>query len=48
MVVSSWLRSSPRRPRRVRPWIEGLEVREAPAVFNVAAGDVPGLIAAIN
>jgi hypothetical protein len=34
--------------RRYRPWLETLENREAPAVFNINNGDVPGLIAAIT
>jgi hypothetical protein len=46
----------PRRPirqtsfarRRVRLCLEGLEERVVPAMFNVGAGDVAGLIAAIN
>jgi hypothetical protein len=59
MFASSWLRQLqrrwfPRRPmprtlvRRVRPCLEVLEDRTLPAVFNVGAGDVAGLIADIN
>jgi hypothetical protein len=59
MFASSWLcqlqrRWFPRRVirrvpvRRVRPWLEVLEDRTVPAVFNVGAGDVAALIADIN
>ncbi len=34
--------------RRFRPVLEELEARLAPAIFNVAAGDVAGLISAIT
>src|SRR5262249_40676852 len=34
--------------RRVRPLLEVLEDRTAPAVFNVLTGDVAGLVADIN
>src|SRR5690242_3254386 len=60
MFPSSWLRSlrrprfvrrslptAPIRPR-VRPHLEMLEDRTLPTVFNVAAGDVAGLIADID
>jgi hypothetical protein len=60
MFVSKWLRSFSHRyfncrtmrrapvRRRVRPWLEVLEDRTAPAVFNVGPGDVATLIADIN
>src|SRR5262245_5800928 len=35
-------------PARFRPRLESLEDRLAPATFDVAAGDVGGLVAAIN
>src|SRR5262249_39359026 len=42
-------RGPSRRPRRTcRPTLEALEDRAVPAIFNVAAGDVPGLIAALD
>jgi hypothetical protein len=55
MAARSWLhtlfarkvRPITARPR-VRLCLEVLEDRTAPAVFNVGAGDVAGLIAAIN
>src|SRR5262245_52255316 len=34
--------------RRLRPVVESLEDRLAPATFNIAAGDVAGLYAALN
>jgi hypothetical protein len=36
------------RHQRYRPWVEMLESREAPAVFNITNGDTAGLIAAIT
>src|ERR1700731_1168678 len=55
MALRSWLKGFGVRPRpgtvrrsRLRPCLETLEERDAPAVFNVAAGDVSGLISAIN
>ncbi len=51
MSRSLMLRRSPSwnpRRRRYRPELEILEDRTVPTVFNIANGDVPGLIAAIN
>jgi hypothetical protein len=59
MFAHLWLRSHSRHlfrrfvcrrapKRHVRPWLETLEDRTAPAVFNVGPGDVATLIADIN
>src|SRR5262245_3572454 len=40
--------STTTRPPRFRPRLEPLEERCVPATFNVAAGDVAGLYAALN
>jgi protocatechuate 3,4-dioxygenase beta subunit len=55
-MSSNWLpkwfprrtRTSARIARSYRPRFEMLEDRLTPAVFNVAPGDVPGLVTAIN
>jgi hypothetical protein len=54
-TVSTWLTGAgkstlrSRRPKRAcRPCLELLEDRAVPTLFNIAAGDVPGLIAALD
>ena len=53
-AVRNWLKhfwrtsSTSVKPAPVRLFLESLEERDCPAVFNIAAGDVAGLVAAIT